>query len=87
MKGNKLPDVKKYLDSFCQYHYHSFIAAKEIKDIKKKTIEDYLTVRKDIFNIGSDDRAKDAFITSMKQTIEPLYQIASNQGYGVWWYR
>ncbi|WP_426348675.1 HNH endonuclease domain-containing protein [Alloiococcus sp. CFN-8] len=87
MKGNKLPDVKKYLDSFCQYHYRSFIAAKETKDIKKKTIEDYLTVRKDIFNIGSDDRGQDAFITSMKQTIEPLYQIASNQGYGVWWYR
>lgn len=37
--------------------------------------------------IKESDRGHDAFVMAMKHTIEPLYQIANNQGYGIWWYK
>lgn len=86
-KNNKLPDKEQYLTKFCEYQYRAFVAAKNIPQIKKKTLEQFLTVREDIFQIGMDDRGHDAFITSMKNTIEPLYQIANNQGYAIWSYQ
>ena len=83
-KGNKLPDMDKYLTLFCEYQYKGFLVAKEDSKIKKKTLEQYMNVRKDIFHIGDDDRGHEAFIHSIRNTIEPLYQIANNQGYGIW---
>lgn len=43
-------------------------------------------VEADVYDIGESDRGHDAFVDAMHQTIEPLYQIANNQGYGIWWY-
>lgn len=43
-------------------------------------------VKADVYDIGESDRGHDAFVDAMHQTIEPLYQIANNQGYGIWWY-
>lgn len=48
--------------------------------------EQYRTVKKDIFEIEGSDRGHDAFVLAMRQTIEPLYQIANNQGFGIWRY-
>lgn len=86
-KNNKLPNKEAYLAKFCEYQYRAFVAAQNIPRIRKSTLEQFLTVREDIFQIGADDRGHDAFITSMKNTIEPLYQIASNQGYTIWQYQ
>lgn len=85
-KNNKLPDKDRYLDKFCSYQYQAFLVAKN-KSKLKRTMEQYLTVKKDIFSIGQSDRGRDAFESAMRQTIEPLYQIANNQGYGIWWYQ
>lgn len=84
-KNNKLPDKARYLNRFCEEQYRAFQIARKIPKIKKTT-EYYLTVKRDVFAIGNDDRGHDAFVQAMKQTVEPLYQIANNQGYGVWWY-
>lgn len=84
-KNNKLPDKAKYLDKFCEYQYQTFICAKQISGFKKMT-DQYLTVKKDIFCIEESDRGHDVFVSAIKQTIEPLYQIANNQRYGIWWY-
>ena len=84
-KNNKLPDKERYLARFCECQYQAFQVAKMIPKVKKTT-EHYLTVKRDIFSIGEDDRGHDSFLQAMKQTVEPLYQIANNQGYGVWWY-
>lgn len=84
-KNNKLPDKNRYLKQFCEYQYRAFILAKQMPKLKRMT-EQYLTVKKDIFCIEESDRGHDSFVSAMKQTIEPLYQIANNQGYGIWWY-
>lgn len=85
-KGNKLPDLDRYLEHFCECQYQAFITAKTIPEISKKMLEEYLTVTRDAFQIGRDDRGHQVFVESMRQTIEPLYQIANHQGYGIWWY-
>ena len=88
-KGNKLPELNRYLESFCENQYKAFVAAKSMdapKQIKQKWLEQYLTVSKEIFKIDESDKSREFFVASMRQTIEPLYQIASNQGYGVWWW-
>lgn len=85
-KGNKLPDLDRYLNDFCQYQFQAFQAAKMIPRINKKTMDQFLTINRDIRHIDNTERGRDAFVTSLRQTIEPLYQIANNQGYGIWWY-
>lgn len=57
-----------------------------IPRINKKTMDQFLTINRDIRHIDNTERGRDAFATSLRQTIEPLYQIANNQGYGIWWY-
>lgn len=83
-KGDKLPDKDRYLQKFCENQYASFLVGKEVGS--NKITEQYLNIQKDVFQIGKSDRGHDAFVTAMRQTIEPLYQIANNQGYGIWWY-
>ena len=83
-KNNKLPDKDMYLNEFCEKQYQAFMIAKSWK--KDKITEKYLNVKKDIFGIDGSDRGHDAFLVAMRQTIEPLYQIANNQGYMVWRY-
>ena len=84
-KNNKLPDKGRYLNEFCEKQYRAFMVVKNWKQDKKIT-EQYLHVKEDIFEIDGSDRGHDAFLTAMRQTIEPLYQIANNQGYMVWRY-
>ena len=84
-KGDRLPDRERYLEKFCENQYAAFLVGKEIQKNKEIT-EQYLHIQNDIFQIEKSDRGHDAFVTAMRQTIEPLYQIANHQGYGIWWY-
>lgn len=84
-KNSMLPDKERYLDKFCECQYQAFIKAKKLQ-VPKKVMEQYLNVKRDIFCIGESDAGHDVFLQALKQTIEPLYQIANNQGYGIWWY-
>lgn len=85
-KGNKLADERRYLAGFCEYQYQAFQVARDIKGIGKNALDQYLNVNKDVHRLGKDDRGHETFVASMRQTIEPLYQIANHQGYGIWWY-
>lgn len=85
VKNNKLPDKERYLNRFCEYQYRAFQITKNMKKLKKMT-DQYLTVKADVYDIGESDRGHEAFVDAMHQTIEPLYQIANNQGYGIWRY-
>lgn len=84
-KNNKLPVLERYLPVFCEYQYKAFLVAKNVKRLRKIT-DQYLNVKSDIYTVGDSDRGRDVFCQALRQTIEPLYQIASNQGYETWWY-
>lgn len=83
-KGNRLPQ-KDYIDKFCSLQYSAFISAKEVK-ISNKQLESYLTLKKDIFQIESgQDRGREVFEKAVSDTITPLYLIAQNHGYALWY--
>ena len=90
-KNDQLPNLGKYLDTYCLNHYEAFTTTKErYRDNPKKKVvlEDYLNLGG---NLNSEEILHDdvevsaeVFVDSMKQTIIPLYQIAHNQGFEIW---
>jgi hypothetical protein len=82
-KNDRLPDQKRYLIKFCEAQYRGFIIAKQ-KSSLRRILEDFRTVRSDIIEIEDSDRGHEVFVNALEQTISPLYQIASNQGYLPW---
>ncbi|MCH4266649.1 MAG: hypothetical protein LKF79_08410 [Solobacterium sp.] len=82
-KSDRLPDLNRYLDQFCDLQYRAFVQAKKIDELKG-TMEDYLNVKEDIMLMDDSDNSHTAFTSALKHTIEPLYQIALNQGYDTW---
>lgn len=85
-KNDRLPDKERYLARFCEKQYEAFLVTQKWGGEFRNMREQYLNVKKDIFEIERSDRGHDAFVQAMRQTIEPLYQIACNQGFGIWWY-
>ena len=86
-KGNNLPSSNEYLNEFCELQYKAFLVGRESKKIPQRFLEDYFNINREIYKINShNDRSKDMFIDSLKNTIEPLCQIAYNQGYSSWKY-
>jgi len=86
-KSDRLPDLGKYFDSFCELQYQTVAVMAEKREFKKQ-LEDYLTIDRKI-EIGSilNGNGKQEFIQSLKATIQPLHQIAYNQGYEIWRYK
>jgi len=81
-KSNKLPDLSLYIDKFCEIQYESFDLMQRNPKRYKKYLEGYLSI-----NISANNKIKiekEEFNQKLKANIEPLYQIAFNQGYGVW---
>ena len=81
-KSNKLPDLNLYMDKFCEIQYKSFDIMQRNPKRYKKYLEGYLSI-----NIAANNQrkiGKEEFNKRLKANIEPLYQIAFNQGYGVW---
>ena len=84
-KGNNLPDLEQYYNEFCELQYIAFTIARRSSKIPPKYLEDYFNVNRYLYSLDLNDRcSKDIFINSLRKTISPLYQIASNQGYGNW---
>lgn len=80
-KSNKLPDISLYMDKFCEIQYKSFDIMQKNSKRYKKHLEGYLSI-----NIVANNQRKiekEEFNQRLKANIEPLYQIAFNQGYGV----
>ena len=84
-KGNRLPDLEQYMEKFCDLQYHAFKVGRKNKKLRKQ-LEDYLTINKsmDINALLHSDIEKGYFVDSIKTTIKLLFQIAYNQGYGLW---
>ncbi len=81
-KSNKLPDLSLYMNKFCEIQYKSFDIMQRSPKRYKKCLEGYLSI-----NIAANNQRKlekEEFNQKLKANIEPLYQIAYNQGYGVW---
>ncbi|AJG99253.1 hypothetical protein LF65_02680 [Clostridium beijerinckii] len=86
-KSNNLPELNSYLSEFCELQF------KGIDFMKKsltgsKYLEDYLGINPEIkindLKSVNGDFNKDMFIRDLTNTINPLYQIAYNQGFNEW---
>lgn len=84
-KGNRLPDYNKYIDRFCDLQYRAFDIIRLNKDYHKYLV-DYINIDKSLI-IDSKinyEVSENKFKESIKSVINPLYQIAYNQGYDIW---
>lgn len=83
-KGNRIP-TKDYIAKFCSLQYAAFMTAKQVK-IPNKQLESYLTIKEDIFQIEyGQDIGRGVFEEAVSDAITPLYQIAQNNGYVLWY--
>lgn len=89
-KSNRLPILNRYLNLFCDVQYEAFNTAR-VQKTNRKFLEDYLTINKKLnfkdINKPEYKIPKPVFVDSLKSTINPLFQIAYNQGYEVWSYK
>lgn len=81
-KNNRLPSIDSYIDSFCDIQYQTYIFMLK-KDYFKKYLDDYFHINNNL-NLLSKEIDKKTFSNSIKSNVMPLFQIASNQGYGIW---
>ncbi len=81
-KSNKLPSLDIYLDKFCEIQYESFDIMQRSPKKYSKNLDEYLSINVAVGNGRKIE--KEDFTKSLKASIEPLYQIAYNQGYDLW---
>lgn len=86
-KSDNLPDLDRYFNDFCELQFKSFDFMRK-NEKGRKILEDYNNINLDI-SFNKDTRLyepikKEIFISSIEQTIKPLYQIAYNQGFNIW---
>jgi len=79
-KGNRLAPVKPFFEKFCEIQYMGFLTA-ILNDFKCNEIEDYFDIGL-VEDFSSVSRVE--FFNSLRNTVSPLYQMARNQGFGVW---
>jgi hypothetical protein len=86
-KSNSLPHMNHYFDKFCDMQYSAFNLIRS-EEKMRNYLEDYLNINVplvlDPISKKYKDIDKNTFITLLKDTISPLYQIAYNQGYNIW---
>lgn len=85
IKNNKLPDLNIYLNKFCDQQYNALKIAIDhnfSEKLLRKIQEDYLEI--DLHIDLSKVPPENNFNRSIKNTIKPLHQIASNQGFIKW---
>lgn len=88
-KRDSLPKYDVYIDSFSELQFKALDFMRVQKDARKY-LEEYLSIDKslDIKSIMSvrGNLNKNKFIQDLKMVINPLYQIAYNQGFDEWTY-
>jgi 5-methylcytosine-specific restriction endonuclease McrA len=77
-KGNKLPDLEKYITPFFNLHKSAIQIVRD-KDPNNRFLEDYLTIFSDLNEVNDLDEnfTKGKF----KERLQPLITIASNNGF------
>lgn len=86
-KSDNLPDLDTYFNDFCELQFKSFDFMRK-NEKGRKILEDYNNINLNM-SFNKDTRLyepikKEIFISSIEQTIKPLYQIAYNQGFNIW---
>lgn len=82
-KGAQLPNMEKFFLPFCEQQLEAYVFARR-EGKYGKILEAYLSVDHEMMQYDLSDRSKESFSESLRKVIEPLYQIASNQGYSCW---
>ena len=84
-----MPKYDIYIENFSEIQFQAIDFMRKQKE-SKKYLEEYLSIDKslDIKSIisASGELNKDKFIHYLKSMINPLYQIAYNQGFNEWNY-
>lgn len=91
-KNNALPNLQVYMKDFCnlQYQVFDFIRKERHegaqKQLMNKILEDYVHIMPADWDGTGNwyELGADKFKDCLRSTIEPLYQIAYNQGYSIW---
>ena len=81
-KNNKLPNLNLYLDKFCNIQFNAFNVMQNNYKKYKSNLEEYASI-----NICANNKkiiTRNEFSNKLKMSVEPLYQIAYNQGYALW---
>lgn len=86
-KNNSLPKLNMYLSEFCELQFKGIdFMRRSLKG--SKCLEDYLGINSEIkindLSSVNGDFNKDKFINDLTNAINPLYQIAYNQGFSEW---
>lgn len=88
-KSDSLPKYDVYINSFSELQFDALNFMRTQKDAKKY-LQEYLSIDKslDLKSIMTinGELNKDKFIHDLKMVINPLYQIAYNQGFNEWTY-
>lgn len=84
-KNDKLPDLTRYIDSFCQLQYEAYSLVRTWPN-GAKILEEYTVVaaKSDQRLLSQGCLSYIEFAAMMKQAIAPIHQIALNQGYEIW---
>ncbi|MBM6861925.1 hypothetical protein H9X78_15930, partial [Clostridium saudiense] len=87
-KSDNLPEWEIYFDKFAKQQYRLFCFLRINASKYKKILEDYLEIfnNYDINNITNKENSisYNDFYINMLHTVQPLYQIAYNQGFTIW---
>ena len=88
-KSDSLPRYDIYIEDFSEVQFQGIDFIRKQRE-SRKYIEEYLSIDKTldikaIMNVNSELN-KDKFIHDLKAMINPLYQIAYNQGFHEWTY-
>ena len=88
-KNDSLPKYDVYIEDFSEIQFKAINFMRSQKN-SKKYLQEYLSIDKnlDIKEVMSvnGELNKDKFIRNLKSAINPLYQIAYNQGFNEWTY-
>lgn len=82
-KGNKLPDLDRYLSKLAQYHQKAVSVIYGLNP-SDKLLEDYCAIidtPSDLINMDLE-----TLLSKFRKTFCPLFQIASNMGFEIWTY-
>lgn len=82
-KGDRLPDLEKHLKSFAGQQFDALMAVRETGR-HKKLLEAYLPVDAEIYAYEDTEECRAFFRANIENAIKPLWQIARNQGFGLW---
>ena len=80
-KNDRLPLLDKFLESYCDLQYLGLKTALK-HNFCQKELEDYFTISRNIDL--KKEISKEYFVKNLKDTINPIYQIAQNQGFIIW---